>query len=258
MSSVKWVVILAAGRDRMSEEKQGMRLQKYMALCGVASRRHAEEMIEQGLVQVNGQTVREMGILVSEDDRVAVRGQEIRPEEEKHYILYYKPVGEVCTVSDPEGRKTVLDAFRGFPCRLYPVGRLDYDSEGLLILTNDGDLAAYLTHPSHEVEKSYIARVSLSLSDEEIRRLCQGVWVDGRRTAPAKVRVLRRDAFSTDILITIHEGRNRQIRKMVESVGHQVVRLKRVRYGSIELGDMERGTFRELTKDEVESLKRHG
>lgn len=242
----------------MDGEQQGMRLQKYMALCGVASRRHAEEMIADGLVQVNGQTVREMGTMVYEGDRVAVRGQAIRPEEEKHYILYYKPVGEVCTVSDPEGRKTVMDAFRDFPCRLYPVGRLDYDSEGLLILTNDGDLAAFLTHPSHEVEKSYIARVSMSLQDDEVRRLSQGVWVDGRRTAPAKVRVLRRDAFSTDVLITIHEGRNRQIRKMVESVGHQVVRLKRVRYGSIELGDMERGAYRELTAKEVESLKKHG
>lgn len=242
----------------MGEESKGMRLQKYMALCGVASRRHAEEMIADGLVQVNGQTVREMGVLVSGDDRVSVRGETIRPEEQKRYILYYKPVGEVCTVSDPEGRRTVMDAFRNFPCRLYPVGRLDYDSEGLLILTNDGDLAAYLTHPSHEVEKSYIARVSMSLEDDEIRKLCHGVWVDGRRTAPAKVRVLRRDAFSTDVLITVHEGRNRQIRKMVESVGHQVVRLKRVRYGGIELGDMERGAFRELTGEEVESLKRHG
>lgn len=242
----------------MAEEEQGMRLQKYMALCGVASRRRAETMIADGLVQVNGQTVREMGIIVTENDRVAVRGQVITPEQEKHYIVYYKPVGEVCTVSDPEGRRTVMDAFRDFPCRLYPVGRLDYDSEGLLILTNDGDLAAYLTHPSHEVEKSYIARVSLSLEQEAIQKLCRGVWVDGRKTAPAKVRVLRRDAFSTDILITIHEGRNRQIRKMVESVGHQVVRLKRVRYGSIELGDMPRGTFRELTREEVESLKKHG
>ena len=240
------------------EEEKGMRLQKYMALCGVASRRRAETMIADGLVQVNGQTVREMGIIVTENDRVAVRGQVITPEQEKHYIVYYKPVGEVCTVSDPEGRRTVMDAFRDFPCRLYPVGRLDYDSEGLLILTNDGDLAAYLTHPSHEVEKSYIARVSLSLEQEAIQKLCRGVWVDGRKTAPAKVRVLRRDAFSTDILITIHEGRNRQIRKMVESVGHQVVRLKRVRYGSIELGDMPRGTFRELTREEVESLKKHG
>lgn len=242
----------------MAEEEQGMRLQKYMALCGVASRRRAETMIADGLVQVNGQTVREMGIIVTDNDRVAVRGQVITPEQEKHYIVYYKPVGEVCTVSDPEGRRTVMDAFRDFPCRLYPVGRLDYDSEGLLILTNDGDLAAYLTHPSHEVEKSYIARVSLSLEQEAIQKLCRGVWVDGRKTAPAKVRVLRRDAFSTDILITIHEGRNRQIRKMVESVGHQVVRLKRVRYGSIELGDMPRGTFRELTREEVESLKKHG
>lgn len=242
----------------MSEEQKGMRLQKYMALCGVASRRHAEQMIAAGDVQVNGRTVREMGVLVAPGDRVTVRGSDIRVEGEKRYILYYKPVGEVCTVSDPEGRRTVMDAFRDFPCRLYPVGRLDYDSEGLLLLTNDGDFAAFLTHPRHEVDKGYIARVSNAVSDEALSALRRGVWVDGRRTAPAKVQVLRQDAFSTDILITIHEGRNRQIRKMVDAVGHQVVRLKRVRYGSVELGDMQRGAWRDLTADEVAALKRNG
>ena len=143
-----------------------MRLQKYLASCGVASRRKAEEMIAQGLVSVNGQVVREMGVLVAPGDEVMVEGRRVVPEEEKRYILYYKPVGEVTTVSDPRGRPTVLDHFRDYPVRVFPVGRLDFDSEGLLILTNDGELTQRLTHPSHEVEKRYIARVSNQLSEE--------------------------------------------------------------------------------------------
>lgn len=232
-----------------------MRLQKYLASCGVASRRKAEEMIAQGLVCVNGETVTEMGVLVAPGDVVTVEGREVRPEEEKRYILYYKPVGEVTTVTDPRGRPTVLDHFRDFPVRLYPVGRLDFDSEGLLLLTNDGELTQRLTHPSHEVEKRYIARVSNELSEDALRRLRAGVLLDDRKTAPAKVSVLRRDSFSTDILITIHEGRNRQIRRMVDAVGHQVVRLKRVQYGVITLGNLERGQWRELSEAEVASLQ---
>ncbi|NLM86904.1 MAG: rRNA pseudouridine synthase [Clostridiales bacterium] len=231
-----------------------MRLQKYLASCGVASRRKAEEMIAQGLVSVNGQVVREMGVLVAPGDEVMVEGRRVVPEEEKRYILYYKPVGEVTTVSDPRGRPTVLDHFRDYPVRVFPVGRLDFDSEGLLILTNDGELTQRLTHPSHEVEKRYIARVSNQLSEESLYRLRNGVMIDDRKTAPAKVSVLRKDPFSTDILISIHEGRNRQIRRMVEAVGHEVVRLKRVQYGKLTLGDLERGQWRELTMDEVALL----
>ena len=231
-----------------------MRLQKYLASCGVASRRRAEEMIAQGLVTVNGVTVQEMGIQVGESDEVAVEGRVVKPEGDKRYILYYKPVGEVTTVSDPEGRPTVLDHFRDYPVRLYPVGRLDFDSEGLLILTNDGEMTQRLTHPSHEVEKRYIARVSNELGAKELHLLRYGVLLDGQKTAPAKVSVLRKDAFSTDILISIREGRNRQIRRMVEAVGHEVVRLKRVQYGSLALGTLEGGQWRELTPQDVEAL----
>ncbi|HSK67960.1 MAG TPA: pseudouridine synthase [Candidatus Limnocylindria bacterium] len=232
-----------------------MRLQKYLAMSGVASRRRAEEMIAAGEVRVNGQTVREMGTQVGEGDVVEVQGKRVAPEERKHYVLYYKPIGEVVTVSDPEGRPTVLDHFRDYPARLYPVGRLDFDSEGLLILTNDGELTNRLTHPSHEVEKRYIARFSNQVSEEGLRALRSGVMIEGHRTAPAKVAVLRRDPFSTDLLISIHEGRNRQIRRMAEAVGHQVVRLKRVQYGGITLGELQRGQWRELTPEEVESLR---
>lgn len=232
-----------------------MRLQKYLASCGVASRRAAEEMIRGGLVQVNGQTIREMGTQVAPGDEVRVRGQLVKPEREQRYLLYYKPIGEVTTVSDPEGRPTAMDRFRNFPVRIYPVGRLDFDSEGLLLLTNDGELTRRLTHPSFEVDKTYIARVSNQVGEEALRRLRTGVSLDGRMTSRAGVRVLRQDAFSTDLLIRIHEGRNRQIRRMVEAVGHQVVRLKRVGYGPLTLGDMQRGSWRDLTAEEVAALK---
>ena len=231
-----------------------MRLQKYLAACGVTSRRGAQELIEQGLVTINGTVVLEKGLPVAEGDVVAVRGEIVRPEATKHVVMYYKPVGEVTTVSDPQGRPTVLDHFRDYPVRLYPVGRLDYDSEGLLLLTNDGDLTMRLTHPRYEVQKSYIARVSNQLGEEALRSLRSGILLEGRKTAPAKVRVLRRDPFSTDILISIHEGRNRQIGRMVAAVGHEVVRLKRVRYGNLSLGDLQRGEWRELTAEEVAAL----
>ena len=233
-----------------------MRLQKYLAECGVASRRHAEDMITQGLVQINGITVREMGLKVEEGDEVRVRGDIVTPQAEKRYVLYYKPIGEVTTSSDPEGRPTVLDRFRDFPVRLYPVGRLDFDSEGLLLLTNDGDLTARLTHPSGEVNKSYIARVSLQLTDEELNRLRFGILIDGRKTAKAGAKILKQESLFTDVLITIHEGRNRQIRRMVEALGHQVIRLKRVKYGPIELGMLARGEWRDLSAQEVSDLRR--
>ena len=233
-----------------------MRLQKYMALCGVASRRASEEMIASGRVCVNGCTVTEMGVQVDEErDQVTVDGEPIRLEGEKHYLAYYKPVGEVTTVSDPEGRATVMDKFRDYPVRLYPVGRLDYDSEGLLLLTNDGDMMNSLLHPSHEVNKTYLARVSSRLEDETVRRLRQGVTLDGRLTSPAQVRVVRYETFDTVVLVTIHEGRYRQVRRMFEAVGHQVVSLRRVGFGPIQLGDLPRGQWRRLTDAEVKRLK---
>ena len=233
-----------------------MRLQKYLASCGVASRRNAEKLIADGHISVNGNTVTEMGFQVDElSDIVLVDGVQVRPEEEKHYIAYNKPVGEVTTAYDPEGRQTVLDRFRNYPVRLFPVGRLDYDSEGLLLLTNDGDLMNRLLHPSFEIPKSYLARISNHVSDEEIRSLRKGVMIDGRLTSPAEVRLIRHDTFSTELLITIHEGRNRQIRKMVSSIGHQVVRLKRVRFGPVFLNDLPSGMWRKLTEDEITKLK---
>lgn len=233
-----------------------MRLQKYLASCGVASRRAAEKMITEGRISVNGIVVTELGTQVDENaETVQVDGETVRPEAEKHYIAYNKPVGEVTTASDPEGRDTVMDRFRDYPVRLFPVGRLDYDSEGLLLLTNDGDLMNRLLHPSFEIKKSYLTRVSNFVTDEEIRSLRKGVMIDGRLTSPAEVRMIRHDAFSTELLVTIHEGRNRQVRKMIEAVGHQVVRLKRVRFGPVELGDLPSGMWRKLTEAEIAKLR---
>lgn len=233
-----------------------MRLQKYLASCGVASRRAAEKMIADGRVSVDGQTITEMGQQVEIGQDIRVDGRLVTPEPEKRYILYHKPAGEVSTASDPEGRATVLDKFRDFPVRLYPVGRLDYDSEGLLLLTNDGALTERMLHPSMEVEKTYLARVSNELTPDEARRLEAGVMVDGRKTARAKVKILGVKGLYTDVLITIHEGRNRQVRKMVEQVGHQVVLLRRIRFGPLKLGDLPRGMWRELNSDEIRALEK--
>lgn len=234
-----------------------MRLQKYLALSGVASRRTSEKMIADGRVAVNGRVITEMGVQVDElRDQVTVDGVLCRLEEEKHYLAYNKPIGEVTTVTDPEGRATVMDKFRDYPVRLYPVGRLDYDSEGLILLTNDGDLMNNLLHPSREVEKQYLVKVSNRVTDEEIRRLRAGVQLDdGRMTSPADVHLVRYETFASVLLVSIHEGRNRQVRRMFTAVGHEVVSLKRVGFATIKLHDLPRGQWRRLTDVEVKKLK---
>ena len=232
-----------------------MRLQKYLALCGIASRRNAEKMIMDGHISVNGNVVTAMGVQVDESvDTVCVDGLQVFPVYEKHYIAYNKPVGEVTTVSDPEGRATVMDKFRDYPVRLFPVGRLDYDSEGILLLTNDGDMMNHVLHPSFEIKKVYLVRISNQVSDNEIACLRKGVIVDGRMTSPAEVRLIRKETFSSDLLISIHEGRNRQVRKMIDAIGHQVVHLKRVQFGPVSLGDLPTGMWRKLTDEEVRKL----
>ena len=231
-----------------------MRLQKYMAECGVASRRRAEEMILEGKVSVNGVVISQMGVQVEDGDEVRVEGKLIRPEAQKRYVMYHKPAGEVTTVSDPEGRAAVLDHFRDYPVRLYPVGRLDYDSEGLLLLTNDGALTERMLHPSHLVEKTYLARVTGQVSMDSVRQLRAGVMLDDHKTAPAKVRIIKEETFATVVLVTIHEGRNRQVRRMFEALGHRVLQLRRVKFGPLELGDLPRGKWRELTAEEVRRL----
>ncbi len=232
-----------------------MRLQKYLAQCGAAARRKCEEMIAAGRVTVNGVTVTEMGVKVEEGDVVTLDGKVMRPVETMHYILYHKPFGEVSTVSDPEGRATVLHRFKDFPARLYPVGRLDYDSEGLLLLTNDGDLAQRMLHPSREVDKVYLARVAGGVPLDAVRKLRAGVEIEGKRTSPAEVRIIRETGEETAVLVTIHEGRNRQVRRMFDAVGYRVLHLRRVQFGPLELGGLKRGEWRELTPEEVAKVK---
>jgi 23S rRNA pseudouridine2605 synthase len=242
---------------KKDEETTMMRLQKYLALSGVASRRSSEKLIADGHISVNGITVTEMGVQVDEtSDRIEVDGKPVRIQEKKHYIAYHKPLGEVTTAHDPEGRATVMDKFADYPVRLYPVGRLDYDSEGLLLLTNDGDMMNHVLHPSHEVSKVYLTKVSNQVTDEEIMALRRGVMIDGHLTSPASVRLIRRETFDTVLLISIHEGRNRQVRKMLNAVGHQVVSLKRVGFGPVSLGDLPSGKWRHLSQEEIEKLKR--
>jgi len=229
-----------------------MRLQKYLASCGIASRRAAEQIILDGRVSIDGVTVTAMGVQVKEGQDIRVDGKKALPEIEKCYIMYHKPAGEVTTTYDPEGRTTVMEHFTDFPVRLYPVGRLDYDSEGLLLLTNDGDLTMRMLHPSNQVWKGYLARVARQVTPEEVRRLQTGVIVDGKMTARAICKVSPSQPL--DLLITIQEGRNRQVRKMLEQVEHRVTKLQRVRFGPLRLGRLPRGRWRKLTENEKRAL----
>lgn len=236
-----------------------LRLQKYLADCGVASRRGAEALISSGRVRVNGEVVREMGVKVDEDrDIVEFDGQRVRPQNKMIYIMLNKPAGFVTTVSDDKDRDTVMSLVSEIPARIYPVGRLDYDTEGLLILTNDGDLTYKITHPKNNVEKTYEAEVTGNISMDTLTKLRGGVVIDGVRTSPAKVEVLGATRLGTRMKVTIHEGRNRQVRRMFEAVGCIVKRLVRTEEAGLKLGHLPRGKWRRLTEPEVNMLKKIG
>jgi 23S rRNA pseudouridine2605 synthase len=237
-----------------------IRLQKILSGAGVASRRAAERLMTEGRVTVNGETVRELGTRADPGrDDIRVDGRVIKREIRRLYLVLNKPRGYVTTRSDPEGRPTVLDLVPKLHDYVYPVGRLDYDSEGLLILTNDGDLAAALTHPSHEVAREYHARVRGVPDARAISRLARGVVLDGRKTAPAEVSLVAsgvgQHADQSLLSITLHEGRTRQVRRVCEAVGHQVVRLRRVRFGPLRAPDLKPGMCRELTVREIAALR---
>ncbi len=236
-----------------------IRLQKIISQAGLASRRAAEKLIAEGRVSVNGETVHEMGTKadLSRDD-IRIDGRRIKSAERLRYILLYKPAGYVTTRSDPQRRRTVIDLLRGVKEYVYPVGRLDYETQGLLLLTNDGDLAAKLTHPRHEVDRTYEALVAGMPDEEAIDRLRRGIPLDGRRTLPADVLLVNKGRRDHDavLLVTIREGRNRQVRRMLEAVGHPVQSLKRVRFGPISDRRLKAGDWRELTGEEVEKLKK--
>jgi 23S rRNA pseudouridine2605 synthase len=232
------------------------RLQKILAKAGIASRREAENIISSGRVAVNGVTISEMGVKADpEKDRITVDGAEIRLETSKVYIMLYKPVGYMTTLKDPEGRPIVTDLLQDIKERVYPVGRLDYNTEGLLLLTNDGEWANSLAHPRHEVDKEYQVRIQGYISAEQMRQLAEGVELDDGMTAPAHVKRLRESDKNSWFSITIHEGRYRQVRRMCEAVHLNVVRLKRSRYGFLELGKLKPGEYRLLSSAEVERLR---
>ncbi|HAK56788.1 MAG: pseudouridine synthase [Vicinamibacterales bacterium] len=238
-----------------------IRLQKLLSAAGVSSRRAAERLMESGRVTVNGEVANTLGMRADpEVDDVRVDGRRVARSTRRRYLLLHKPRGYVTTRSDPQGRRTVLDLLTRVRDYVYPVGRLDYESEGLLLLTNDGELAARLTHPRHAVERVYEARVRGVPTVERLARLRRGVHVDGRRTAPASVRILRRfrSAQGGEALLTIglREGRHRQVRKMCEAIGHPVVRLRRVQIGPLRDRALKVGEYRELSRREVDALRR--
>lgn len=232
-----------------------MRIQKYIAQAGIASRRKAEEMIRQGLVTVNGEPLRELGYLVQEDDRIAVDGELITGFDKKVYYMLHKPKGYVTTVKDQFHRPCVMDLISDtIKERIYPAGRLDYQTEGLLILSNDGDFVNAITHPKHRIEKKYIATIAGVILKESIEQLKRGVVIDQKKTAPAKVFLAEILKDKCVVEITIAEGRNRQVRKMFDAVGHHVIDLKRVQIGPLELGSLKTGKMRKLNPNEVQAL----
>ncbi len=237
-----------------------MRLQKFLAGAGVASRRKCEEYIAQGRVEVNGTTVREPGFLVDPlKDKVRYMGHPVKQqsESEKVYIMLHKPAGCVSTCKDERGRPTVMRFVQDIRVRLYPVGRLDYTTEGLLLLTNDGDLANRLTHPKHNIDKKYLAVIESDITEEEIEKLERGVTLDdGQKTAPAVFKILSVSPTRSEVLCILREGKNRQVRRMFEVIGKNVRYLKRVGLGDIKLGNLKRGTYRHLTEEEIVYLKK--
>lgn len=232
-----------------------MRLNKYIALCGVASRRGADSLIADGRVSVNGEPVKTMGPEIEAGrDVVSVDGKVVTPPEDRVYIMLNKPAGYICSCNDERGRKTVLDIIEGFDLRLFPVGRLDADTEGLLLLTNDGDFAYQCTHPKHEVKKTYYAVIEGNPDEGSFERLRTGIKIDEVMTSPAEIEIFKSISNETSLNITIHEGRNRQVKKMFEAAGCRVTYLKRVSIGSLKLGNLRTGEWRYLKSEDFRLL----
>jgi pseudouridine synthase len=258
----------AAPTHEFADDTRGPRLQKVLAEAGVASRRACEELIEQGLVRVNGHVVRTLPAWVDPiKDHITVDGRHIKTRQPHVYLLLFKPRGFVTTLSDPEGRPRVIDLIPHYAkARLYPVGRLDMDSSGLLLMTNDGELANRLTHPRHEVHKTYEVVVAGALEENDVRRLEAGIFLNERRTtrgkmagvrtAPSRLRLKKRDRDRTVLEMELTEGRNRQIRRMMARLGHRVKKLRRVRMGPLKLTGLQTGQSRELTPTELKALRK--
>jgi 23S rRNA pseudouridine2605 synthase len=232
-----------------------MRLNKYIAQAGVASRRKADELTQNGNVKVNGVVLRELGYDVEEGDRVEVNGRLLRTAEKPVYIALNKPIGAITSTSDERGRITVMDLVKDIPERIFPVGRLDFNTSGLLIMTNDGELSQKLTHPSHKIYKTYRAKVTGVLSPERISKLTKGVDIGGFVTSPAIVSLIKQSEKFAIAEIKIFEGKNRQVRKMLASVGNKVLELERIAIGDVYLGHLKEGHYRKLTNQEIDYLK---
>lgn len=232
-----------------------VRLQKYLAEAGIASRRKAEQFILEGKVSVNGKVVKEMGIKINpKKDVIEFNGKPVKKEQKMVYILLNKPSGYISTAKEQFDRPTVMDLLKGVEGRVYPVGRLDNNTSGLLLLTNDGDFTYRVTHPKHELKKTYRAVVKGIPNEKKIESLRKGIEIEDYKTAPAKVRIVDKKKGTSVVEITIHEGRNRQVRKMLEAIGHPVIRLRRVAIGDIHINKLKEGTFRHLTAAERKSL----
>lgn len=231
------------------------RLQKYMASCGIASRRRCEEIIMSGRVKVNGKTIKELGTKIdAKNDKVTLDGKYITCEEKKIYIALNKPKGYVCTVSDEKGRKTVLDLVK-VKERIYPVGRLDYDTTGLLLMTNDGEIYNNIIHPRKSIDKVYEAKIVGIPNEMEMDKFKNGIVLDERKTSPANITIIRTENDCSVVSVTIHEGRNRQVRRMCEAIGHPVIELNRVSIGNIKLKELQIGKWRYLYSEEIAYLK---
>ncbi|KAF5063775.1 pseudouridine synthase [Anaerotignum sp.] len=233
------------------------RLQKFLAEAGVASRRKAEELIAAGKIKVNGKVVTELGTKIDpKKDEVLYLDKEVSKKEvEMVYIMLHKPEGYVTTAKEQFGRPGVMDLVRDVKERIFPVGRLDYDTSGLLLLTNDGDLTYKLTHPKHDVDKTYIAKLYGTPDDMDLQKFRRGVVIDGKQTKPAKMQILEKGERQSTVEIIIHEGRNRQVRKMCEVIKHPIAQLKRVATGELTMGDLPKGKYRHLTPKEIKYLK---
>ncbi len=238
-------------------EQNEIRLQKYLAECGIASRRKAEEYIRDGKVKINGKTVTELGIKVNPNiDIVYFNDRRVTKQRENVYILLNKPIGYVTTTKDQFNRNTVLDLIKGLNIRVVPVGRLDMYTSGALILTNDGDFTYKVTHPSHEIEKTYVATLKGIITEQEIQKLKNGVAIENYVTRPAKVRILKTDTVNniSRVEITIHEGKNRQVRKMCEAIGRNVMALHRSKIGNIDVKNLKIGQWRYLDISEINAI----
>ncbi len=231
-----------------------IRLQKYLAQSGLCSRRKAEEYIRAGRVKVDGITVRKMGVLVTSQNRISFDGKELLGKKEYEYYLLNKPSGYVTTLSDPQGRPTVISLLKGVNTRIFPAGRLDLDTEGALLLTNDGDMVQRIQHPSKHTQKTYQALVKGHPKITELQQLERGIMLEGKLTAPAILRLLKKKASSTLIEITLYEGRKRQVKKMFSHIGHPVLFLKRTAYGKLSIGNLPKGAWKRLNSADLEKI----